>query len=162
MRIELLTADDWPAVRAIYEDGLATGQGSFETASPSWEQWDAARCPHSRLLVRDPVVLGWTALSPVSQRACYVGVAEVGFYVADEARGRGIGRALLEALIVSAESHGVWTLQASTFPENAASLALQRRCGFREIGYRERIGKRDGVWRNTILMERRSAVIGLD
>jgi phosphinothricin acetyltransferase len=160
MRIELMTADDWPAVRAIYEEGLATGHGSFETAAPSWEQWDAARCPHSRLVVRETVVLGWTALSPVSQRACYAGVAEVGFYVAEAARRCGIGRALLEALIISAECHGVWTLQASTLSDNAASLALQRRCGFREVGYRERIATRDGIWRNTILMERRSAVIG--
>jgi L-amino acid N-acyltransferase YncA len=107
MRIEPIAADDWPTVRAIYEEGLATGQGSFETAAPSWDQRDAARCPHSRLVARETAVLGWTALTPVSPRACYAGVTEVGFYVAEAARGCGIGRALLEALIISAESHGI-------------------------------------------------------
>ena len=162
LRIEPLTVDDWPAVRAIYEEGIATGHGTFETTAPSWEQWDAARCPHSRLVARAEAVVGWIALSPVSTRACYAGVAEVGVYVTALARGRGIGRALLEALIESAEANGIWTLQAATFPENLASLALQRRCGFREIGYRERIAKHHGTWRNTIVMERRSPKIGLD
>jgi len=160
MRIESMTADDWPVVRAIYEEGLATGHGSFETAAPSWEDWNAKRSPHTRLVARDGYVLGWVALSPVSTRACYAGVAEVGIYVAGSARGRGVGTALMEAAIASAETHGIWTLQAATFPENTASLALQRRCGFREIGYRERIACHHGVWRNTILMERRSARVG--
>jgi phosphinothricin acetyltransferase len=160
-RIEPMTADDWPAVRAIYEEGLTTGLASFETAAPSWEHWDAARLLHSRLVARDSAVLGWAALSPVSKRACYVGVAEVSVYVAAAARGRGAGRALLEAIVASAEVHGMWTLQGSTFPENAASLALQARCGFRVIGRRERIAQRDGVWRDTILTERRSRNIGV-
>ena len=162
MRIESMTADDWPAVRAIYEEGLETGHGSFETAAPSWEDWNAKRTSHTRLVARDGDVLGWVALTPVSTRACYSGVAEVGIYVAASARGRGVGTALMEAAIASAESHGIWTLQAATFPENTASLALQRRCGFREIGYRERIACHHGVWRNTILMERRSTRIGVD
>jgi L-amino acid N-acyltransferase YncA len=162
MRIESMTADDWPAVRSIYEEGLATGHGSFETAAPSWEDWNAKRTPHTRLVARDRDVFGWVALSPVSARACYAGVAEVGIYVAASARGRGVGTALMEAAIASAEAHGIWTLQAATFPENTASLALQRRCGFREIGYRERIACHHGVWRNTILMERRSARVGAD
>jgi len=162
MRIESMTADDWPAVRAIYEDGLTTGHGSFETTAPSWEDWNAKRTRHTRLVARDGDLLGWVALTPVSTRACYAGVAEVGIYVAASARGRGVGRALMEAAIASAESHGVWTLQAATFPENTASLALQRRCGFREIGYRERIACHYGVWRNTILMERRSSRVGVD
>jgi phosphinothricin acetyltransferase len=161
-RIEAMTADDWRAVRAIYEEGLATGLGSFETAAPSWQQWDAARLPHSRLVARDSAVLGWAALSPVSKRACYAGVAEVSVYVAAVARGRGIGRALLDAIVGSAEAQGIWTLQGATFPENAASLALQARCGFRVIGRRERIAQRDGVWRDTILTERRSRNIGAD
>ena len=161
-RIEAMTADDWPEVRAIYEEGLATGVASFEVAAPSWEQWDRARLPHSRLVAREDAVLGWAALSAVSQRACYAGVAEVGIYVAAAARGRGVGRALLEALVESAEAHGIWTLQGATIAENAASLALQARCGFRVVGRRERIAKRDGVWRDTILTERRSKKIGVN
>jgi phosphinothricin acetyltransferase len=157
-----MKTDDWPDVRAIYEEGLATGVGSFETAAPSWEQWDRARLPHSRLVARENAVLGWAALSAVSQRACYAGVAEVGIYVAAAARGRGVGRALLEAIVESAESHGIWTLQGATIAENAASLALQARCGFRTVGRRERIAKRDGVWHDTILTERRSKKTGVD
>ena len=162
MHIASLTADDWPAVRAIYEEGLLTGVGTFETAAPSWEEWDQARLPHSRLVAREDAVLGWAALSPFSRRRCYAGVAEVGVYVAAAARGRGVGRALLEALIESAEAHGIWTLQGATIAGNAASLALQQRCGFRVVGRRERIAKRDGVWHDTILTERRSARVGVD
>ena len=157
-----MKTDDWPDVRAIYEEGLATGVGSFEIAAPSWEEWNRARLPHSRLVARENTVLGWAALSPVSQRSCYAGVAEVGIYVAAAARGRGVGRALLEAVIESAESHGIWTLQGATIAENAASLALQARCGFRTVGRRERIAKRDGVWHDTILTERRSKKTGVD
>ncbi|HEY1220897.1 MAG: N-acetyltransferase family protein [Bryobacteraceae bacterium] len=160
--IEVMTADDWPEVCAIYEEGLATGVGSFEVAAPSWQQWNRARLPHSRLVARADAVLGWAALSAVSQRACYAGVAEVGIYVAAAAQSRGVGRALLEALIQSAESHGIWTLQGATIAGNAASLALQARCGFRVVGRRERIAKRDGVWRDTILTERRSKKIGVN
>jgi len=161
-RIEVMKTDDWPDVRAIYEEGLATGVGSFEIAAPSWEEWNRARLPHSRLVARENTVLGWAALSPVSQRSCYAGVAEVGIYVAAAARGRGVGRALLEAIVESAESHGIWTLQGATIAENAASLALQARCGFRTVGRRERIAKRDGVWHDTILTERRSKKTGVD
>jgi len=160
--IEVMTADDWPEVCAIYEEGLATGVGSFEVAAPSWQQWNRARLPHSRLVARADAVIGWAALSAVSQRACYAGVAEVGIYVAAAAQSRGVGRALLEALIQSAESHGIWTLQGATIAGNAASLALQARCGFRVVGRRERIAKRDGVWRDTILTERRSKKIGVN
>jgi phosphinothricin acetyltransferase len=161
-QIEALTPDDWPAVKAIYEEGMATGVGTFETAAPTWEQWNAARLPHSRLVARNTVVLGWAALSPVSKRSCYAGVAEVGIYVAESARGRGVGRALLEALVESSEQHGIWTLQGATIASNAASVALQQRCGFRVVGHRERIGKRDGVWHDTVLTERRSPRVGLD
>ena len=161
-RIEVMKTDDWPDVRAIYEEGLATGVGSFEIAAPSWEQWDRARLLHSRLVAREDAVLGWAALSAVSRRACYAGVAEVTIYVAAAARGRGVGRVLLEKLAESAEAHGIWTLQGATFAENAASLALQARCGFRVMGRRERIARRNGVWRDTILTERRSKRVGVD
>jgi L-amino acid N-acyltransferase YncA len=161
-RIEPMVAEDWPEVRRIYEEGLATGVGSFETAAPSWEKWHAGRLPHSRLVARDQVVLGWAALSPVSQRSCYAGVAEVAVYVAAAARGLGLGRALLEALIQSSEANGIWTLQGATIAENTASLALQRRCGFREVGRRERIARRGIIWHDTVLTERRSRNVGVD
>ncbi len=162
LRIEPMTAEDWPDVRAIYEEGMATGLGTFETVAPTWEQWDAARLPHSRLVARERAVLGWAALSPISPRACYAGVAEFGVYVAASARRQGVGRALLEALIESAEAHGIWTLQGATIAENAASLAVQARCGFRIVGRRERIAKRDGLWHDTVLTERRSQKVGVD
>jgi len=162
LRIDAMTPEDWPAVSRIYEEGLATGVGSFETSVPSWEQWDAARLPHSRLVARQPTVVGWVALSPVSQRPCYSGVAELGIYVAAGARGRGVGRALLEAAIESAERHGIWTLQGATIAGNDASLRLQARCGFRVVGRRERIARRGEVWHDTVLMERRSATVGRD
>lgn len=162
MRIDSMTPADWPEVRSIYEEGIATGLGTFETAASSWEEWDAARLPHSRLVVREERIVGWAALSPVSKRPCYAGVAEVGVYVAALARERGLGRALLEAVIDSAEAHGIWMLQGTTIAENIASLALQARCGFRIVGRRERIGKLQGVWRDTILTERRSNKVGVD
>jgi L-amino acid N-acyltransferase YncA len=162
LRIEPMTHDDWPQVREIFEEGITTGLASFETAAPSWEQWDKDRLPHSRLVARGEAVLGWAALSPVSQRACYAGVAEAAVYVAAAARGQGVGRTLLEALIASAEAHGIWTLQGATLAENVASLALQKKCGFRVVGRRERIAKRDGVWHDTILTERRSKRMGVD
>jgi len=162
VQIEPMTPDDWLEVCAIYEEGIATGLGTFETKAPSWDEWNAARLPHSRLVARDRQVLGWAALSPVSKRACYAGVAEVGIYITASSRGRGIGRVLLQALIDSSEKHGIWTLQGATIAENEASLALQSRCGFRVIGRRERIGKVAGVWHDTILTERRSAKVGID
>ena len=162
LRIEPMTRADWDQVCAIYEEGIATGLGTFETKAPSWEEWDAARLPHSRLVARDERVLGWAALSPVSKRACYAGVAEVGIYITASARGRGIGRALLQALIESSETNGIWTLQGATIAENTASLTLQERCGFRVIGRRERIGKVAGVWHDTILTERRSKKVGIE
>jgi len=162
LRIEAMVSVDWPDVRRIYEEGLATGVGSFEIAAPSWEEWNAARLPHSRLVARERAILGWAALSPVSQRSCYAGVAEVAVYVAATARGEGVGRALLEALVLSAEAHGIWTLQGATIAENAASLALQARCGFREVGRRERIAKRGALWHDTVITERRSKSVGAD
>jgi L-amino acid N-acyltransferase YncA len=160
VRVEPMSPADWPDVRSIYEEGIATGVGTFETAAPSWEEWDAARLLHSRLVAREKTIVGWAALAPVSKRACYAGVAEVGIYVAASARGCGIGRALLKALIESSEAQGIWTLQGATIAENQASLALQSSCGFRVIGRRERIGKLSGIWRDTILTERRSSKVG--
>ncbi len=162
LEIVAMTPDDWRDVLAIYEEGMATGLGTFETVAPSWEHWNAARLPHSRLVARDQTLLGWAALSPISRRACYAGVAEFGVYVAASGRGRGIGRALLLTLVESAEAHGIWTLQGATIADNAASLALQARCGFRVVGRRERIAKRDGRWHDTILTERRSRIVGVD
>jgi L-amino acid N-acyltransferase YncA len=152
--------DDWLAVAEIYWDGMRDGLATFETEVPSWEEWDA--CHHrDHRLVADLMgeVVGWAALSPVSTRRCYRGVAEDSVYVAHEARGLGIGRRLLEALVARAEAAGIWTIQAAVFPENRATLALHERCGFRVLGTRERIAKRDGVWRDTVFLERRSEVV---
>jgi L-amino acid N-acyltransferase YncA len=155
-----LTEDDWSAVAEIYWDGLRDGLATFETEVPSWEDWNAAHFPEHRLVAELlGEVVGWAALSPASKRRCYAGVAENSVYVAREARGRGIGRSLLEALIAGAEAAGIWTIQTSIFPENRASLALHERCGFRVVGTRERIAKRDGIWRDTVFLERRSEVI---
>jgi phosphinothricin acetyltransferase len=159
--IDALMAADWVQVRAIYLEGIATGQATFEVEAPSWEQWDAGHHPFARLAARcDGRLAGWAALSPVSRRPCYAGVAEVSVYVAAARRGGGVGRRLLEAVIAASERHGIWTLQGATFPENEASLRLQRGCGFREVGRRERIAQLRGVWRDTVLTERRSPVVG--
>ncbi|TDN37436.1 N-acetyltransferase family protein [Hymenobacter sp. UV11] len=160
--LEPLLPAHWPAVRAIYEAGMATGQATFTTEAPSWEAWDAGHLAHCRLVAMAPdgAVLGWAALSPVSGRCVYAGVAEVSIYIAAEARGRGVGRQLLAALVAASEQHGLWMLQAGIFPENAASLALHAGQGFRTVGRRERIGQLRGQWHDTLLLERRSAVVG--
>ncbi|MEO0560490.1 MAG: N-acetyltransferase family protein [Chloroflexota bacterium] len=153
----------WEAVAAIYGEGIATRQATFETTVPNWDDWDNGHLSTSRLVAVDAdgeTIMGWAALSPVSGRCVYAGVAEVSVYVAAAARGRGVGKTLLKALVNTSEAEGIWTLQAGIFPENAASRALHTACGFREIGYRERIGQLDGVWRDTVLMERRSTVVG--
>jgi L-amino acid N-acyltransferase YncA len=146
--------DDWAAVADIYWEGMRDGLATFETEVPSWEEWDAAH-PADLRLVADAFgeVVGWAALSPASTRRCYAGVAENSVYVARHAQGRGIGRALLERLISEARRAGIWTIQCSIFPENRASLALHERCGFRVVGTRERIAKRDGIWRDTVFLE---------
>ncbi|HEY0378137.1 MAG TPA: GNAT family N-acetyltransferase [Pyrinomonadaceae bacterium] len=152
---------DWEAVRAVYLEGIATGDATFETDAPAWEKWDAAHLPHCRLVARAGAALaGWAALSPVSARRVYAGVVETSVYVSADFRGRGVGRALLGALIICSEQHGIWTLQAGIFPENLASLALHRQLGFREVGRRERLGKMNGRWRDVVLLERRSEVVG--
>ncbi len=163
LRIDPMLPDDWPTVREIYLEGIATRQATFETQAPSWEAWDASHSPFARLVSRQgETVVGWAALRQVSSRNAYAGVAEVSVYVAQSLRGVGLGRQLLEALIAESEANGIWSLQAVMFPENAGSVALHRRCGFREVGRRERVAKLDGVWRDTILLERRSQQIGID
>ena len=155
-----LQPDDWLAVSEIYWDGMRAGLATFQTEVPSWAEWDASHLRGHRL-VADLLgeVIGWAALSPASTRRCYAGVVENSIYIAQGARGLGIGRALLEALISGAEAAGIWTIQTSIFPENRASLALHERCGFRVVGTRERVAKRDGIWRDTVFLERRSPVI---
>ena len=167
--IDALRAGDWEAVRAIYLEGIATGVATFETGAPSWEKWDEGRLRSPRLAAREPggangggQLLGWAALSGVSDRCVYAGVAEVSVYVAAAARGRGVGRALLADLCGAAESAGLWTLQAGVFPENTASMKLHESCGFRVVGRRERLGKLAGVWRDVMLLERRSKVAGIN
>jgi len=161
--IERLTPADWDAVRAIYLEGIATGNATFETDAPPWEIWDGAHRQDARLVARrGGRVVGWAALTRVSGRCIYAGVAEVSVYVAAAARGEGVGRALLEALIAASEEGGVWTLQAGIFPENAASIALHERCGFRVVGRRERLGRLGPAWRDVMMLERRSARVGTD
>jgi phosphinothricin acetyltransferase len=153
--------EDWEAVRAIYQEGLATGNATFETAVPTWEEWTQDHLQDGRLVARrQGQILGWAALTPVSGRCVYAGVAEVSVYVAAAARGHGVGKTLLQALVQESEKAGIWTLQAGIFPENGASLALHHACGFRQVGRRERLGQVDGVWRDVILLERRSQVVG--
>jgi L-amino acid N-acyltransferase YncA len=155
-----LTEDDWPAVADIYWDGMRDGLATFETEVPAWEAWEAAHLRDHRLVAELlGEVVGWAALAPTSPRACYRGVAEDSVYVVRQARRLGIGRKLLEALIAGADAAGIWTIQASIFPENRATLALHERCGFRVVGTRERIAKRDGVWRDTVVLERRSEAV---
>ncbi len=151
----------WPDVRTIYEDGIATGNATFETSVPDWESWNAKHLEAGRLVARrDGQILGWAALSPVSSRCVYSGVAEVSIYVAASARGQGVGKILLQATVAASEGAGIWTLQAGIFPENLSSIALHKSCGFREVGVRMRLGKLAGVWRDVTLLERRSSIVG--
>ncbi len=159
MKFEIVHMEDsdGPEVLAIYEEGIGTGYSTFETSVPSWEEWKAAHLMECCFVAKaEGALLGWVSLSSTSSRKCYAGVAEVSLYVRESARRQGIGMALLEKIISESEARGFWTLQGATFPENKASLRLQARCGFRVIGYRERVAKRDGAWRNSILTERRS------
>lgn len=153
----------WERVRQIYLEGLETGQASFETEAPNWDRWNESHHPHCRLVVCDKgLVVAWAALSPVSKRVCYAGVAEISLYVAASHRGRGIGRKLLRALVEASEDNGIWSLNGSTFPENTDSIQVQLACGFRIVGRRERIARHYGVWRDTVITERRSTKVGLD
>jgi L-amino acid N-acyltransferase YncA len=158
LELRELRREDWPAVKAIFEQGIAGGNATFEAEAPSWEDWDRTHLEGHRLVaLQGGEVVGWAALSSVSERCCYAGVGEDSVYVADEAQGRGVGRALLEDLLARAEADGFWTIQAGIFPENKASVELHKRFGFRVVGVRERLGRQRGVWRDVVLMERRSA-----
>jgi L-amino acid N-acyltransferase YncA len=159
--IDIMTVADWQQVRSIYLEGISTGQATFETEAPDWESWDSSHLPHCRLVARsDENIAGWAALSPVSKRRVYSGVAETSIYIAGSFRGFGIGKALLNALVACSEKHGIWTLQAGILTENDSSLMLHRKCGFREVGRRERIGRLNGTWRDVVLLERRSEIVG--
>ena len=160
--IEPLQPSDWEAARAIYLEGIATRNATFETDAPNWPKWDSSHFSFGRRVARENgEILGWAALSPVSDRCCYSGVAEVSVYVDAHQRGRGVGTALLRSVIEASEKQGIWTLQAGIFPENLASLALVRKCGFREVGRRKRLGQLEGIWRDVLLLERRSEIVGL-
>jgi phosphinothricin acetyltransferase len=162
MRLEVrdLRPGDWPEVARIYAEGIATGNATFETEVPSWEAWDAAHLPEHRFVAElDGRVEGWIALAPVSSRCCYAGVAEISAYVSEQSRAQGAGKELLAAAIESSERAGIWTLQTGVFPENAPSLGLLQRFGFRVLGTQERIGRLHGVWRDVVLLERRSEVV---
>ena len=168
MRIELMNEADWPVVEAIYREGIATGHATFASEPPaSWAAWSAGKINPCSLVARTgEQLVGWAAVSPTSSRTCYAGVAEHSVYIAATARGMGVGRALLEELFRVTEAAGIWTLQSSIFPENTASHALHLRCGFREVGRRERIalmtyGPFEGRWRDTIILERRSSTVGI-
>jgi L-amino acid N-acyltransferase YncA len=159
--LEAMKDEDWPHVCRIYGEGITTGDATFETETPSWEKWDREHLRDCRLVARDRQrTLGWAALSAVSKRHVYSGVAEVSIYVAADARGRGIGKTLLLALVEESERCGIWTLQAGIFPENALSIALHKSCEFREVGRRQRLGKQGDWWRDVLLLERRSRKVG--
>lgn len=163
VEIGTLRPEHWPEVQRIYSEGIATGNATFETAVPGWESWDAAHLARARFVaLSDGKTVGWAALTPVSSRCVYEGVAEVSVYVGSDQRGRGVGTLLLEHLIRASEAYGLWTLQASIFPENGASVAMHKRHGFVEVGRRERIAKLGGQWRDVVLLERRSDVVGVD
>ncbi|MBT9393821.1 GNAT family N-acetyltransferase [Hymenobacter sp. NST-14] len=161
-RLLPLQAAHYPAVAAVYAEGIATGQATLTTEVPTWEAWDAAHLPHSRWVMEDEsgVLGGWAALTPVSGRCVYCGVAEVSVYVAAARRGRGLGLELLKRLIQDSEAHGIWTLQAGILRENTPSLRLHERAGFRLVGIREKLGQLHGHWRDVCLLERRSPVVG--
>jgi phosphinothricin acetyltransferase len=156
-----MVPDDWPAVRRIYEEGIATGDATFETEAPAWEGWNAAHLSTPRLVARrNDEVVAWAALAPVSERCVYAGAAEDSVYVSAAARGCGVGRVLLTALVAAADAAGIWTVQTGIFPENRASIALHQQCGFRIVGTRERVGRLAGRWRDVLFLERRSSVAG--
>jgi phosphinothricin acetyltransferase len=161
--IDKMIPQDWEMVREIYQEGLETRNASFELEVPSWEEWDKKCHQECRLVYRDGnQVLGWAALSPTSTRWVYRGVAEVSIYIKQGQHHKGLGRKLLKALIECSEEKGLWTLQGGIFPENVASIRLHEECGFRLVGRREKVGKHFGVWRDTVILERRSKKVGID
>lgn len=160
--VDGMNPEDWDAVREIYLEGIATGDATFQQTAPTWTEWDESHLSSCRLVVRSgETVLGWAALSLVSNRCVYAGVAEVSVYVRQSQRSNGLGSLLLRKLIQESEQHGFWTLQSGIFPENEASIRLHQKHGFREVGRRERIGQMNGIWRDVLLLERRSAVVGI-
>ena len=160
MLIRELEERDWPTVAVIYQQGITTRNATFETEVPSWEDWDGTHLSSPRLVAElDSEVVGWAALSPTSSRCCYAGVVENSVYVAEGARGKGVGSALLERLVAASEEAGIWTIKTGIFPENETSVRLHERCGFRVVGVHERLGRLDGVWRDVVLLERRSPSI---
>lgn len=163
VKLDRMAPEDWPAVRTIYLEGILGGQATFEESAPPWEEWDEAHLKIARLVARadDGSVVGWAALRPVSPRACYRGVAEVSVYVANKAQRQGVGRALLREIIRVSEENGIWTLQGSVFPENHLSLKMCDVCGFRQVGRRKHVAKMDGLWRDTVMVERRSTKVGI-
>jgi len=162
MEIRKFTAEDYQQIAAIYLEGIATGNATFQTDAPDWDAWDKSHLPDCRIAAFDRnIVAGWAALTPVSSRCVYAGVAEVSVYVAEAFRGKGLGKLLLSKLAEESEAIGLWTLQSGIFPENTGSIKIHEQCGFRIIGYREKIGKKDGLWRDNIIMERRSKTVGV-
>lgn len=163
IEIRPFVESDFERVKAIYQEGIDTGQATFQTDAKDWHEWDASLLPHSRLVAcSNGIVVGWAGLSAVSSRCVYAGVAELTIYIAAEVRGKGVGKQLLQALIAASEDAGIWTLKAGVFPENEASVQLHLKCGFKTLGRQERIGKLAGVWRDTLLLERRSNIVGMD
>ena len=159
IQIENLIQSDWDAVRSMYIESIATGMATFETAPPSWEEWDASHLPNCRLVVKDgPQIIDWAASSSVPERSVYEGIPEVSIYLSNSSQGKGVGKLLLTSLIELSEREGIWTLEGTMFPENKASIQLHRSCGFRKVGYREKIGRLNVVWRDTILMQRRNKI----
>lgn len=162
MIISPLTQEHYPDVKKIYEQGLATGNSTFQTSAPDWSEWDQSHISNCRIVgIENDQVIGWAALTPVSGRCVYAGVAEVSVYVDEKFRGKGYGTTLLDALIRESEKNNLWTLQAGIFPENVSSIKIHEALGFRQVGYREKIGQLKGVWRNTVLLERRSNKVGI-
>ncbi|MEJ5962935.1 GNAT family N-acetyltransferase [Pedobacter immunditicola] len=163
MQIVEMLPSYWDDVKLIYQQGIATKQATFQTEAPSWEEWDKSHIPAFRYIaIINDTIAGWAALTPVSSRCVYAGVAEVSVYIHEDYRGKGVGKSLLQKLITETEKANIWTLQAGIFPENLSSITLHEKLGFRQVGYREKIGKMDGVWRDTILLERRSKIAGQD
>ncbi len=163
MKVRSMLASDWPSVSTIYAEGIATGFATFETVVPTWEDWDSSHMKSCRVVVEDQnTILGWAALTPVSSRCVYGGVAEVSVYVSNQSRGKGVGSILLQALIDQSEDAGIWSLQAGVFPQNKASINLHLKMGFRLIGTRESIAKLNGQWNDNCMLERRSKTVGID
>jgi len=163
IEITAMLREHWEAVKTIYEEGIATGNATFQTVAPTWEEWDTSHIATCRFVaIENKEVLGWAALTAVSGRCVYAGVAEVSVYVAAKARGKKIGSLLLQALVTESEKNGYWTLQSGIFPENKQSIYIHEKNGFRVVGYREKIGKMKNVWRDNVFLERRSTTVGVD